>query len=185
MSGKYVQPIKTIVTEHDIITAIKQSYHSLFNSEISIYTLAILCAQIFLECGRGKICFNYNLGNIKQTKEHVWTMYRCSEIINGKEKYFDPPHPQTHFNAYDSLPQAALEHLKFLNTDRYRLALNAANIGDLEEYVIELKKAGYFTASLAKYLKPMLSIYKEILEKYSEEVDPVAYTLKDIRQNTL
>lgn len=184
--NRFVPAVKTVVTEHDIITAIKQSYSTLFDVDISLDTLAILCAHVFLECGRGKACFNFNLGNVKQTKEHTWTMYKCSEILNGKEVFFSPPHPQTHFNAYESLPDAALEHLRFLELPRYEKALDAANRGEPEEYVDELKAAGYFTAGLEKYKKAVVSLYKEILTKYADEVDDSGDSggNSDIKQST-
>ena len=96
--------------------------------------------------------------------------------INGVLKYFDPPHPQTMFNAYENLSMAAMEHLKFLSRTRYMLALQAAKNGNVGEYCVELKKAGYYTDKLEHYSKVMNSIYQEVLTKYGEEIvgDPYA-----------
>lgn len=171
----YLEPSKTFVTEIDIIHAVKLTYRALFGVEASLETLAILCAQIFFECGRGKECWNYNLGNVKRTKGHAWTAYKCSEYINSKLTYFQPPHPQTHFNAYQSLPEAAQEHLRFLAGDRYQDALDRANNCDAVGYCMSLKKAGYYTDTLEHYTNTLVSIFKEILRKYPNEAEPDPY----------
>lgn len=171
----YREPVKTVVTEVDIIHAVKQAYHAHFGSDITLDTLAILCAQIFLECGRGKECWNFNLGNVKRRKGHAWTMYQCGELINGKYEKFYPPHFQTHFSAYSSLPDAAQEHLAFLNRDRYKAALEQANCGDPMAYCEELHKAGYYTATVARYSKTLIAIYEEIRTKYATEATDDPY----------
>ena len=170
----YIEPTKTFVTDHDIITAINIAYRGLFGEEPSRSTLAILAAQIAFECGHGKELWNYNLGNIKRTKGHRYTMYRCSEYIYGVLTYFSPPHVQCMFNAYDSLPDAAQEHLRFLNGDRYAAALQCARTGTPEEYCAALKAAGYYTDTLEHYTKVLVSIYKGIVKDLeNEEVDAI------------
>lgn len=171
MDQLFIPPQKTFFTEHDLATAIQVGFRELFQKDIPVAALAILWAQFALECGRGKQCYNWNIGNIKRLKNHHWTMYRCSEIINGMEIFFDPPHPQTHFCAYRSLNEAVTEHLKFLTQSRYSKALKVAIDGNPEEYVLQLKKAGYFTASVNLYLKAVNSLYLEFTKKYSEEFE--------------
>lgn len=167
MDPLFIPPEKTFFTEHDLATAIQVGFRQHFQKEVSIDTLAVLWAQFALECGRGKQCYNWNIGNIKRLKGHPWTMYRCSEIIDGKEIFFDPPHPQTHFCAYQSLNEAVTEHLKFLTQPKYSKALKAAIDENSEQYVLELKKVGYFTASVNLYLKAVNSLYLEFIKKYS------------------
>jgi hypothetical protein len=172
MDSFFVPPQKTFFTEHDLATAIQVSFKNLFGKRVPIDTLAVLWAQFALECGRGKRCYNWNIGNIKRLKnrpgaERSWTMYRCSEIIGGREIFFDPPHPQTMFCAYQSLDEAVTEHLSFLSGPRYSRALKAALSGNPEQYVLELKKAGYFTASVNLYLRAVNALYLEFIKKYS------------------
>lgn len=166
-----VKAEKTLITEVDIIQAVKKAYRALTGEDPTLDSLAILSAQIFFECGRGKACFNYNLGNIKRTKGHKYTMYRCSEYINKVLTYFDPPHPQTHFNSYDCLREAASEHLAFLNSSRYQAALQEAKNGNAMAYCIELKKSGYFTDNIEHYSKVLISIFNEIKKKYAAEAE--------------
>ncbi len=163
------EPVRTIISEVDIIHAVKQAYHTLFGYDVSLDTLSILCAQIFLECGRGKQLYNFNLGNIKRRQGKLWTWYPCGELINGVYQKFVPPHVQTHFSAYESLPDAALEHLMFLNRDRYKASLAQANCGNPIEYCVELHKAGYYTATVERYSKTLISLFEEIREKYKNE----------------
>lgn len=174
----FVEPTKTFITETDIIHAVKQAYHSLFKTDGSLETISILSAQIFFECGRGKECYNNNLGNIKKTKNHQWTWFSCSEYIKGVNTHFHPPHPQTHFNAYISLPCAAQEHLKFLNGERYHKALEEAQKGNVINYCTELKSAGYFTDTIEHYTKVMVSIFNEIKDKYYYEIEEDPYEQK-------
>lgn len=167
----FIPPQKTFFTEHDLATAISISFRELLNQEISIDTLAIFWAQFALECGRGKQCYNWNIGNIKRIKNKMWTMYRCSEIIDGKEIFFDPPHPQTMFCAYQSLNEAVTHHLKFLDRPNYATALKCALLGDLEKYILELRKAGYFTASVSLYMRAVNALYVEFMKKYSQDFE--------------
>jgi flagellum-specific peptidoglycan hydrolase FlgJ len=169
MDELYVAPVKTLCTDHDIITAITIACRGLFGSEPCQSTVAILAAQVEFECGHGKELWNWNLGNIKRTKGHKYTMYKCNEILKGVVTYFSPPHPQTHFNSYESLPEAAGEHLAFLNGSRYQAALQCAKDGNPEEYCAELKKAGYYTDTLEHYTKTLVSIYNGIMKDFADE----------------
>lgn len=165
----FIEPVKTVITEVDIVHSIKQAYHILFGYDVSLDTLSILCAQIFLETGRGKSCYNFNLGNVKRTKNHKWTWFKCGERINGIYQNFIPPHYQTHFAAYDSLTDAAVEHLKFLNKPRYQASLQEANCGNPEAYCEQLHKAGYYTATVEQYKKALVPLFEEIRTKYKDE----------------
>lgn len=170
----YVAPQKTFVTDHDIITAVGVAYRGLFGVDPSRETLAILSAQIQFECGHGKELWNFNLGNIKRTKGHRYTMYKCSEYIYGVLTYFSPPHVQCMFNSYESLPDAAREHINFLNGKRYQAALQCAKDGNAVEYCAALRTAGYYTDTLEHYTKVLVSIYKGIVKDLeNEEVDAI------------
>lgn len=163
----FIQPEKTFFTEIDLASAIVVAYRECFDREIKLKTLAILWAQFALECGRGKECMNWNIGGIKRLPNHFWTWFKTFEMINGVRYNFSPPHPQTHFCAYTDLNQAVTEHLKFLIKPQYSKAFEKALIGSPDLYVIELKKARYFTASVQSYSKAVNFLYKEFMKKYN------------------
>lgn len=169
MDSLFIQPEKTFFTEIDLAAAIQVGYRACFDHDINIQTLAILWAQFALECGRGKECMNWNIGGIKRITGHPWTWFKTFEVLQGKRINFAPPDPPTHFCAYIDLNQAVTEHLKFLTLPRYQTAFSKAKLGSVELYVIELKKAGYFTASASSYLRAVELLYSEFIKKYYEQ----------------
>ena len=60
----------------------------------TIDALAVLWAQYALETGRGKSCFNGNLGNIKRVDGdgRDWMWLQTFEFINGNRiaRFFEP-----------------------------------------------------------------------------------------------
>lgn len=173
---KYLEPKLTKPSEREVIFALRSAWGNLFKDYPSNETLAIIISQIMLETGRLKLMYNYNLGNVKSLPNdgHYWTMYKCSEILKGKEVFFEPPHDQCKFKAHKSLIEGAEFHLAFLNKPRYKAALNIALNKDVVAYTTELKRSGYFTANLPLYINAMSSLYKEYLKKidsYDFEVD--------------
>jgi hypothetical protein len=162
----YLEPVKNVVSEKDMATALRNAYKLVFNKYCSNETLSILMAHVALETGRFTkqlICFN--IGNIKRSSKQFWTMYRCSEILDDKEIFFDPPHPQTHFRAYKSLEEAAKSYILFLLKDRYEMSLDSLMAGKPKEYAHNLKINGYYTGNEAKYTAGVVSLSKEYLKK--------------------
>ena len=175
MTDKFIPLQRTVFTEVDLVHAIQTAYKALFNEDPFIQQIGIFWAHFCIECGKGKQCFNWNIGNIKYSKGHDYTMYRCGEIIGGKQQYFDPPHPQTWFRSYPSLQDAVQEHLKFLKLYRYSEAFDAAKDLNPELYVENLKKGGYFTANLDSYKAGVRRLFDEFMEKYADEVEMDPY----------
>lgn len=170
MTDKLIPTKRTEFTEVELVHTIVQAYRNMFGRTPYIQECAILWAHFCLECGKGKACYNWNVGNVKYSKGHDYCMYKCSEIIDGKEQFFSPPHFQTWFRSYNSLLDSVSEHLKFLSKDRYKLSLEAAQNWNVDQYVEELKKGGYFTAGLERYKKGVNSLYQEFMNKYTNEV---------------
>ena len=53
---------------------------------------ALLLAQSALETGNWQKIHNYNFGNVKARPDYpTITQFRCSEIIDGVDRFFDPP----------------------------------------------------------------------------------------------
>lgn len=167
---KFVEAKKTILSEEEAILALRNAWKEVLGSFPSNETLAIIVAQTALETGRWKSMYNYNWGNVKSLPNdgHLWTMFKCSEIIKGKEIFFEPPHDQTKFKAHLSSKDGAVFHISFLNGKKYNKALQYAIKGNVEPYITELCKIGYFTASLSLYLKSMKSLNNEFLQKISK-----------------
>ena len=84
-----VETKNTILSIEEITYALKEGWFLNFNYYPTKEQLAVLWAQACLETGRGKFLRNYNFGNIKRTKDHMYCQYECSEIINGKEYKLD------------------------------------------------------------------------------------------------
>lgn len=174
-NDKFIPLQRTVFTEVDLVHAITSAYKVMFGKSPYVQEVGIFWAHFALECGKGKACYNWNIGNIKYSKGHDYTMYPCGEVIDGVQKHFDPPHPQTWFRSYPSLQDAVQAHFAFLKLYRYSGALDAAALLDPDLYVEELKKGGYFTADLERYKGGVKRLFEEFMEKYSNEVDTDPY----------
>lgn len=165
---KYIESKKTKISTEEATYALRQAWKIIFTEYPINNSLAILFAQWALETGRGASCYNYNFGNIKTGKSHTGyhQYYRCSEIINGKEIFFDPPHIQCKFRAYKTATAGAIDYINLIaKRKRYVAAFEALKEGNVTKYVKALKVGGYFTASLSHYMRIMNSITKEFHRK--------------------
>lgn len=163
----FIQDRLTILSEGEAAYSLREAWKKIHNSYPSNATLACLWAQTALETGKFKLLHVYNWGNIKSRPDdgHYWTAYKCSEIINGKEIFFTPPHPQCNFRAYKTSTDGAEDYIKFLTKSRYAKSLTELKKGNVVTYTQELSKAGYFTASVSLYLKGMTRLVNEFNKK--------------------
>lgn len=164
----YLEPIKTPISEQAAITHLICSWKNFYGKQPSSESLSILWSQTILETGRFKYCYRYNVGNEKSKPKdgYFWTMYKCSEILDGREVFFEPPHDQCKFRAFRSAQDGFDHYLKFLaKKSRYKQAMKEIHKGDVVQYTKELKKAGYFTANLNLYLKGMMRLNKEFHDR--------------------
>jgi hypothetical protein len=175
--GQLINDFVKRISEGEATVSLREGWKTLYNSYPSMDSLSLLWAQWALETGRGKAIHCYNFGNIKKRYAnpkygitddgHNWCMFRCSEIINGKEIWFDPPHIQTHFRAYDSAIEGATDYIKFVSQrKRYQAAWQQVLAGSPVGYAHELKKAGYYTASETLYTKGIVKLTDEFKTKY-------------------
>ena len=144
-------------TKAGIVSELGDAYLAEFGEVPSARQLAILAAQVALETGHGKHLWNHNFGNIRGSYNGASTSLKhATEIIDGREVSVPDG-----FRAYPNAREGARDFLRFLGVDttphnnrpnRYQKAWDAACAGDVAAYVRELKAAGYFTASLTKYL---------------------------------
>jgi hypothetical protein len=136
-------------------------------------SLLVLIAHWALETGWGHACHWWNLGNYKHVAGdgRHWTMFRCSEILNGIEVYFDPPHPATHFLAYDTLGDGSLDYLTHLR-GRFRPAWPAVIAGDPAQFSHILKLQSYYTAPEAGYTAALVGCYRKLDATFPPDTMP-------------
>lgn len=149
---------------------------------IGARVLAMVTAQSALETGRWKSLYCFNFGNEKVGSSWDGDYYqiRCNEIIDHKVVWFDPPHPQTWFRAFDSAAEGADSHIEFL-TKHEPTAFNAALAGDPVAYAHQLKVHGYYTASEALYARAVVSLFNEFLP-IAQKVVADAAALREARE---
>lgn len=167
----------TRLTEKEAAQALFAAYHYVLCELPKPESIALLISQSALETGRWKSLHNYNFGNSKKNKDSkFYQMFRCSEIINGKEIWFDPPHIQTHFEAFESANAGAIHYVSFVaQRKRYAKAFQEIINGNPVAYSHELKVAGYYTASESLYKKGVELLHNEFMKKLPTfELDIVA-----------
>ena len=184
--SRYIKDQLCNLNTDQAIEAFKVGYTKFMNDVPSKKTLAILVSQSALETGwwrAGLHCWNF--GNTRCNPDKLsdgeyFTMFKCGEIIKGKEVFFEPPDPRSVFQAFESAEAGVRHHLRFLATkNNYKNSWVQAIKGNPEQYIIELKKAGYFTASLEKYKKTFMSVYNTILAKIEDDKFEITDDLKN------
>jgi hypothetical protein len=122
---------------------------------------ALLMAQSALETGNWQKIHNFNFGNIKARVEYpTITQFTCSEIINGIERFFDPPDPQCNFRAYATASEGALDYLKVLHGQPHWW--QGLHTGDPSAFVDALATPPkYFTADPAKYKRALTALFEQ------------------------
>lgn len=156
----------TPLTLEEAIETFARAHVRCIGIEPSAGTLACIVAQSALETGYWKSLHCNNFGNVKAgaSWDGSYCMFRCNEVIDGKVQWFDPPHPQTWFRAFESPEAGALEQLKFLVlTPRYARAWHECCDGDAYHFASELGIAGYYTADREKYSQAVANVANRIL----------------------
>ena len=74
--------------------AMADGYHIVTGRYPSKKVLGLMVGQWALETGNGRSMRNYNFGNKKASGNDDYQYFRCSEIIDGEEFFFDPPAPE-------------------------------------------------------------------------------------------
>ena len=175
MLATLVPDIITPITAPELLEALRVQYFQNFDGELNPAACAVFCAQSALETGNWRSIHCYNIGNIKAASAYdgLYCRYRCSEIIQGLEKWFDPPSQQCNFRAYEDLDSAVLDYLTFLqNRTRFVPAWAAAVAGDPGAFVRALKAGGYFTATEEPYERAVVWLQRKFLAMISPEVEP-------------
>jgi len=157
--------VHTTVTKDQLINAFMSAWPRVIGGTPTKEHVLMLMAQNALETGWGKSMYNYNIGNIKrlQSEHHDYFMMpHTGEVLNGKQVFFEPPHPATWFKSYDTLEEGVADYLSLLKR-RYGSAFEAAKTGDAKQFAAALKRNKYYTAPEEGYAKGLDSIYHSLL----------------------
>ena len=169
----FVEDKLTPLTEVEAACALRTAYKNVIGSYPSIDSLAILWAQTALECARWKSIHCYNFGNCKKLSGVKYTSFKCSEVLDGKNQWFYPYHPQTFFAAWDTVDAGATAYVEFLTKrKRYQPAWQEVIAGNPVRYCASLKQSGYFTADLAQYTRGVVSLTEEFKRKFKDYAWP-------------
>ena len=163
----------TPLSQTEAFHYLHEGWKLIFQNYPDFKQLRILWAHTALETANFGICRNLNLGNIKKTPGHFWTMYRSHEYdAQGNIHIYDPPHIQTGFNAYTDPLLAAKEYIEFLkNRSRYVTAWAQLVNGNAKEYIYELGNHGYFSAPPDKYYANVMYWLKIFDANYQKFLD--------------
>lgn len=184
---QYVPVFVDELTEAEATYALREAWKRIYGDYPGDKSLALLWSQSALETGRWKVIRNNNFGNIKKKhykklswKEipddgHSWTMFATGENLWNKElqktewHWFEPPHYQTHFRSYKNVVDGAEDYIRLVSQrSRYKLAWAEVLKGDPRAFSRELRKAGYYTASEAKYTAGVVRLFEEFLRRKDE-----------------
>lgn len=148
--------VRTPAAPRDVLEAIRRAW-----PDGSRESCLVLLAQWGIETGDGASCWNHNLGNVKRVKGQAWTMLgNVWEILDGKKVVFQPPHPQTHFCAFDSLDDGAAFYVEKLRT-RFAKAWPAVLSGDPATFSRTLKSLRYYTAPEQAYTAAVVARFRQ------------------------
>jgi hypothetical protein len=122
---------------------------------------ALLLAQSALETGNWQKIHNDNFGNIKARADYPQiTQFRCSEVLNGVEQFFDPPDPHCNFRAYSNASDGAADYMKVLHSQPHWW--QGLHTGDPSAYVDALATPPkYFTANPATYKRTLTALFNQ------------------------
>jgi hypothetical protein len=177
-----IPDLLTPCTAPRYIQAIRGGLETLQGKTPSNAHVAVLTAQSALESGRWRSMHRNNPGNIKASEsyEYLYCQFRCNEVIDGKVKWFDPPHPQTNFRAFTDLETGVIDYLRFLSR---RHSWAAAESGDPGTFVHVLKTQDhYFTAPEQPYLNSVVSLFNEYMRLLADpqrDTEPPRSALED------
>ncbi|MEO8903568.1 MAG: hypothetical protein ABI627_18770 [Polyangiaceae bacterium] len=152
----------TPLTAQDATRALYDAYARVTGGPPSARILALLLAQSAFETGRWQKLHNFNFGNIKASLDYpLITQFRCSEVEQGVEQFFDPPDPHCNFRAYTNAADGAVDHVKVLQSRPHWW--NGLQTEDPGAFVDALASAPkYFTGNPGVYKRAVASLFEEL-----------------------
>lgn len=153
---RFIPNVITKVSPAEMYDALWDAWKAKFDETPKKASLFLLLAQWAIETAEGASMHCFNPGNAKSVPGdgRSWTNFRCWEVIKGLTVWFDPPHPQTRFRAFETLEEGAADYLAMLHK-RFHLSWPAVIAGNPEEFAVLLRKQDYFTADPTQYGKAL------------------------------
>lgn len=169
----YRPPTRTVIGPEVLLVGLARACPDLLWA-----SLLVLLSQWSTETGGGRACWSWNLGNKKRVKGRPFTMLRntweilrapgsgphvTSSIDLGDGTYrvtFRPPHPQTHFQAFDSAEEGIQAYVLGMRT-RFARAWSTLADGP-EAFAHALKALRYYTADADDYARVMRAAYDRL-----------------------
>jgi hypothetical protein len=160
----------TPMTGEDVTKAISSGYQQVTKTVPSPNTLNLIVSQAAFETGNfGKGIHNYNFGNKKYSSgDPHFQYFRCNEVIDGVNQFFDPPDPHCKFAAYADPSQAGEAFVRLLQGRS--TWWNGLQTGNPSAFASALKAGGYFTGDESSYaagLERYAKDYFALAEKYA------------------
>ena len=152
----------TPLSLQDATRALYDAYARVTGGPPSARILALLLAQSAFETGRWQKLHNFNFGNAKADLSYpLVTQFRCSEVEQGVEHFFDPPDPHCNFRAYTNAADGAVDHVKVLQSRPHWW--NGLQTEDPSAFVDALATTPkYFTGNPAVYKRAVASLFDEL-----------------------
>lgn len=137
---------KTPIEEIELKQVLQETHLEVFGQPASKNKINMAWAQIAFENGRGKLLYNYNLGNIgaHATKSTV-PYYRVAD---------------SRFRSFFSFKEGATIYWQTLK-NRCPGSLLYFNLGDARNSSVQLKNCRYYTADLEAYFLSLNSLFSE------------------------
>jgi hypothetical protein len=158
-----------------IFEGVAKAFFDLTGAWPSNEVLAIMWAKFTHECGReGKSCWNHNVGNVRGTYGGVYTKLAGAWERRADGTVYYPENQR--FRAYPDFETGIADCLGVLALQSNFKAAWAVLTGDEptpEKYVVAAKAGRYFTAALAEYLTPVVSLYNECMRNTQPEEWPI------------
>ena len=165
MTESFVPDLVTRCSPVELAAAIRAAWPAIIDGDAvcSHEAVALIVAHWGLETGWGHSCHGWNLGNAKYTPGcgHNFTLFPCSEVLNGVDTPLEPPDPRCRFLAFGSLGEGTCYYLTQLR-GRWRNAWPSLIVGDAAGYAHALKLAGYYTADEARYTRTLVVCMAEV-----------------------
>jgi hypothetical protein len=167
--GQEVPNKLTPLTPEQAAKALADGYKLVTGHLPSKRILSLLIGQTALETGNWKSLHNYNFGNAKASgSDPFYQFFRCSEIENGVEVFYDPPHPTCKFTAHPTAAEGAAHYIRVLQKRAHWW--KGLQTGTVQGFIEGLTTAPkYFTASPSLYLKVLTdraATYSSLAKKY-------------------
>ena len=151
----------TPLTRQEATQSLVEAYGRVTGGAPSARVLALLLAHTAFETGRWQKLHNFNFGNAKAGLSYPRvTQFRCSEVENGAEQFFDPPDPHCNFRAYETAADGAVDYIKVLQSRAHWW--NGLQTEDPGAFVDALATAPkYFTGDPVVYKRAVAALFDE------------------------